>query len=142
MKPVCPRTQEAQSRPGSPGAVYRPGTWDKDEAISAGPIKHPDSSEIGQGLWRPKVAALPRRPFQARRTDVAPAKSPSQGRGTGGQTDRRCPPGLNRPARPTAGILCCWPSGSRSPWSCLVLIEIHLNPRETRKWSFSGRVHL
>lgn len=49
MKPVCPRTQEAQSRPGSPGAVYRPGTWDKDEAISAGPIKHPDSSEIGQG---------------------------------------------------------------------------------------------
>lgn len=41
-----------------------------------------------------------------------------------------------------AGILCCWPSGSRSPWSCLVLIEIHLNPRETRKWSFSGRVHL
>lgn len=49
MKPVCRRTQEAQGRPGSPWAVYRPGTWDKGGAIRAGPIRHPDSGEIGQG---------------------------------------------------------------------------------------------
>lgn len=27
----------------------RPGTWDEEEAVSAGPIRHPDSGEIGQG---------------------------------------------------------------------------------------------
>lgn len=27
----------------------RPGTWDEAEAVSAGPIRHPDSGEIGQG---------------------------------------------------------------------------------------------
>ncbi|XDA81671.1 hypothetical protein R6Z07F_011602 [Ovis aries] len=42
-------------------------TSDKDEVISAGPIEHPDSSEIGQAPWRPKAAALPRRSYQGRR---------------------------------------------------------------------------
>lgn len=27
----------------------RPGTWDEAEAVSAGPIRNPDSGEIGQG---------------------------------------------------------------------------------------------
>ena len=29
--------------------MFRPGMWDKDEIISPGPIRRPNSGEVGQG---------------------------------------------------------------------------------------------
>lgn len=45
----CPRTQEAQGRPGSPWDPFRPGRWDKDGVVSAAPVGHPDSGETEPG---------------------------------------------------------------------------------------------